>query len=138
MSALFTRRSLHQPSRVETVRADPFCPLAVNSRDGIQARANKEEPLYRMPSIPDFNFSNPTVGVFATGEPVSASDSGFSSVPITPTSPCTSFINNRVGIKSIEYTVEIDQASNRAESIIETEAPAMDPRLWHDWAEPTE
>lgn len=134
MSALFTRES----SRSAVVEPSlTLSLLAVNSRNEIRTKADKEETLYRMPSIPNLNFSDPSIAVFSSGEPVSASDSGFSSAPTTPASPCTSF-SNRVGIKSIEYTVEVDKVSNRAESIIEIEAPALDPRLWHDWPEPKE
>jgi hypothetical protein len=92
-----------------------------------------------MPSIPNLNFSDPDIGIFSSGEPVSPSDSGFRSAPTTPISPHTSSNHrDRVGIKSIEYTVEVDKVSNRAESIAEVEGAPLDPRLWHDWAEPNE
>ncbi|ORY63665.1 hypothetical protein BCR35DRAFT_187691 [Leucosporidium creatinivorum] len=113
--------------------------FTLNSRNAIQTRADNEETLYRIPSVPNLNFPDANVGVFSTGQPISSPNSGFSSAPTTPASPCTSFSNsNRVGVKSIEYTVQVDKVSIRAESIPEIEGPALDPRLWHDWAEPKE
>ncbi|ORY63666.1 hypothetical protein BCR35DRAFT_355047 [Leucosporidium creatinivorum] len=114
--------------------------FSLNSREVIQAKADRRPTRYTFSSVPDLNFHD-TEPAFSAGAPISNAELQANGSPISASTSST-WAEDRLGDSSgarkiIDYTVEVEERVDRTESIEEEDVPPLDPRLYHqEWAEP--